>query len=51
MDQEQAKAILKKAFSVLNDEQIENFRWHLANETPVLCLERWRLYTDGMGGG
>lgn len=39
MIDEQKKAILKQAFSVLKPEHIENFRWHLQNETPVICGE------------
>jgi len=37
MNQEQARAILKKAFKALAPEHIENFRYHLRNETPVFC--------------
>jgi hypothetical protein len=35
MNQEEAKTILKQAFSALNDEELENFRHHLKRETPV----------------
>jgi hypothetical protein len=37
MIDEQAKVILKKAYSDCTREEIENLRWHLRNETPVLC--------------
>lgn len=37
MTQQEAKTVLLKAFSVLTEEQRENSRWHLRNETPVLC--------------
>ena len=53
MIDEKAKAILKRAFSVLNREQIENFRYHLRNETPVLCGRRTfislEFVVDGYG--
>ena len=35
MNQEEAKTILKQAFSALNTEELENFRYHLKRETPV----------------
>lgn len=35
MTQEEAKAILKQAFSALSDEELENFQHHLRRETPV----------------
>jgi hypothetical protein len=35
MHQEEAKAILKQAFSALNDKELENFRHHLKREIPV----------------
>lgn len=52
MIDEKAKAILLKAFSCLNAEEIENFRFHLRNETPVLCGLRFDHlpYRDGQGG-
>ena len=41
MIDEQAKEILKKAFTVLSPEHIENLRYHLRNETPVLAAN-WK---------
>ena len=40
MIDEEAKAILKRALSDSTPEEIENLRWHLKNETPVICHER-----------
>lgn len=37
MIDEKRKEVLKKAFSILTPAHLENFRWHLRNETPVLC--------------
>lgn len=52
MIDEKSKSILKRAFSVLNDEQVENFRWNLKNETPVYCLdEAGRVYDRETGKG
>ena len=53
MIDEEAKAILKKTFAILTPEQIENFRWHLRNETPVLCGHGGfinQYFCDGRGG-
>ena len=47
----EAKEILKRAFSVLDAEQIDNFRHHLRMETPVCCQEKYLYYLDGKGGG
>ena len=41
MIDEKAKEILKKAFRSLRTEGIENLRFHLKNETPVLA-GNWR---------
>lgn len=35
MNQEDAKAVLKRAFSSLSDEELQNLRHHLKRETPV----------------
>ena len=53
MIDEEAKAILKRAFSALRADEIENFRWHLRNETTVLCGKPFgRLpYYDAEGAG
>lgn len=37
MTQSEAYDILVRAFTVLKPEEVENFRWHLRNETPVFC--------------
>jgi hypothetical protein len=36
VDQQQAYEILIDAFGALTPEEIENFRYHLSRETPVL---------------
>ena len=40
MIDETKKTILKQAFKTLNAQHIENFRFHLKNESPVLCGKR-----------
>ena len=47
---EAAKAILKRALSDSTPEEIENLRFHLKNETPVLCGDRFR-YLDFVAHG
>lgn len=37
MIDEKAKAILLRAFSCWDEQERENIRQHLRNETPVLC--------------
>lgn len=34
-EEEEVHRIFMKAFSILDEEQIENIRYHLKNETPV----------------
>lgn len=50
MIDEAAKAILKRALSDSTPEEIENLRFHLKNETPVLCGDRFR-YLDFVAHG
>lgn len=50
--QERFYAVLREAFSVLTPEQVENLRYHLDNETPVLCgpaAKQW--YDPDSGAG
>ena len=49
MIDEQAKEILKKAFGSLRAEEIENLRYHLRNETPVLARS-WRGMNRAFSG-
>jgi hypothetical protein len=49
--QQQAYQVLRKAFSVLDAAQIENFIFHLKNETPVLCRNNASRFYDGRGAG
>ena len=49
MIDEKAKEILKKAFRSLRTEGIENLRFHLKNETPVLA-GNWRGMNRTFGG-
>ena len=51
ISQEQPYRVLRTAFSVLTDQEIENFRHHLKAETPVLCGVDFGLWTDGAGAG
>lgn len=48
--QQQAYDTLRQAFSALDNAQIENLRFHLRKETPVLCRERASEYVDVNSG-
>lgn len=50
-DQEMAYRILRNAFSILDSQSIENFRYHLSRETPVLCGADFVLWSDQRGAG
>jgi hypothetical protein len=51
MTQEESYSVLVRAFSILDQQQVENFAWHLRRETPILCAARAENYIDGAGGG
>ena len=44
------KETLVKAFSSLNEKQKANLRWHVENETEILCLDRYDIYISKDGG-
>jgi hypothetical protein len=48
----EAKNIIKLAYLDSTEEEIENLRWHLKNETPVLCGKEFSTipFTDDKGG-
>lgn len=39
MNKDEAYETLLKSFAVLDEKEVENFRFHLKNETPVFCGE------------
>ena len=42
---------LEKAFGALRKRELQNLVYHLDRGTEVLCGDRWREFTDGIGGG
>jgi hypothetical protein len=48
--QEKCYAVLRESFRALTPEQLENFRHHLRNETPVLCGAASRRWYDPDSG-
>jgi hypothetical protein len=50
MTQAKAKALLLKAFSVLNKRHRANFRWHLKQGTRVLCGKQASAFVLHGGG-
>ena len=51
MSQKESYRVLRRAFSALDDQEIENFRHHLKRETPVLCGTEAAAWSDPRGSG
>ena len=50
MTTNQAKAVLRRAFSALNEKEKANVRFHLKRGTRILCEKYAYLFADGKGG-
>jgi len=48
MTKDEAKGVLREAFSKLDDEKRANLRWHAQKRTPIHCKSTaWAYYGAG----